>query len=140
MTTNIKKSWFLVNWDKPKRIKRHMKRFSRKSRNISLIISMTDRYHLNMPDAYKDIVTNKALHYSKQNYILYYIMNAYLNGEMTKDNYVEVIDNVYKGKSYWPKTRPKGYPKYQPLVPDTPKTDATQKKTLLGMIINKIVG
>ena len=140
MTTDIKKSWFLVNWDKPKRIKRHIKRFSRKSRNVSSIKLMADRYHLDMPDVYKNIVKDKASHYEKQYYRLWYIMNAYLNGEMTKDNYVEVIDNVYKGKSYWLKTRPKDYPKYQPLVPDAPKKVEVQKETLLGKIIHKIVG
>lgn len=137
MTIDIKKSWFQANWNKPKRMNKVMKRYRRKSCNVYGILTTAEQYHLEIPQMSKDIIKEKYNFYWKQENKLRNLMNAYLDGEMTKDNFSEIIDNVYAGKSYWQHKRPEGHPKWEPVV-KPPKEP--EKKSLLGTILSKLKG
>ncbi len=136
MTIDIKKTWFEANWNKPRKIKRHIKRYGKKTKNVHGIIFTSERYKIELPVALKNTITDKWSFYYKQRDKLQYIMNAYLNGDMNKDNYKQIIDDVFQGKPIWRKARPDGYPKDQPLEPVLP----AKKETILGKIIHKIIG
>lgn len=143
MTIDIKKSWFHANWNKPKRMKKHMRRYRRKSLNVYGILTTAEQYHLEIPQMSKDIIKDKYSFYSKQETRLNNIMTIYLNGLMNKDNFSEVIDDVYSEKIYgyiWLKQRPKGYPKWEPLVLEPTPEPKVEMKGLLSTIISKIKG
>lgn len=117
MTIDIKKSWFHANWNKPRRMQKVLRRYNKKIRNVNSIIGIADQYSLEIPQMTKDIIKDKASFYWKQVHKLSYARNAYLNGEMTKDNMNAIIDEIYAGHSrhYYIKPRPQGYPKWEPL-------------------------
>lgn len=118
MTIDIKQSWFHANWNKPKRMKKVMRRYYKKICNVHSITRIADQYSLEIPQMTKDIINDKASFYWKQHRKLQYAINAYLNGQMVKDNFNSVINEIFTGKSsyYMVKARPDGYPKWEPLV------------------------
>ena len=132
MTTDIKKSWFETNWNKPNRMKRHMKRYSKKSDNVNLIRVNAYQYKLTMPEEFRSLVDNKCSLYQRQIVRLSSIINAYFNGEITEENKSTIIDNVMSGKvRYYAKWKDE---KNRPVISSFPP------KNFFKKIIKKIVG
>lgn len=101
MKIEIKKSWFEANWNKPNRMKRHVKRYNKKSRNVSLILSNAKQYKLTMPEDYRNLVIKQVGLYDQQKYRLESMINAFFNGNITEENKSTIIDEIFKGKRYW---------------------------------------
>ena len=131
MRIEIKKSWFDANWNKPNRMKRHMKRYNMKSRNVSQISSNAHKYNLTMPEEFSTLVYKKISFYEQQMVKLQSMVNAYFNGEITEENKSTIIDEIFNGKRYWAKWRnEKGYPAISSFPP----------KNLFKKMIEKLVG
>lgn len=110
MRIEISKSWFEANWNKPNRMKRHIKRYNKKSSNVSQISSNAHKYKLTMPEEFSTLVYKKISFYEKQKVKLESMVNAYFNGEITEENKSTIIDEVFNGKRYWAKWKnEKGY-------------------------------
>lgn len=101
MTVDIKKTWFYANYNKPKRMKRIIKKYMKKSRNVITIINNSDQYYLDIPKEYADKVRDKHSFYNKQSRKLESIRNAFLNGNMEETNKAKIIDEVFNGKYIW---------------------------------------
>lgn len=107
MTIDIKKTWFYANYNKPKRIKRIMKKYYKKRGNVGDILIKSEQYHLDVPKEFEDSVNAKFVFYSRQINKLHNISNAFYNGNMDETNKAKIIDEVFGGKTIWRETKPK---------------------------------
>jgi hypothetical protein len=101
MRIEIKKSWFDANWNKPNRMKRHMKRYNMKSRNVSQISSNAHKYNLTMPEEFSTLVYKKIGFYDQQRMRLQSMINACFTREINEENKSKIIDDIFNGKRYY---------------------------------------
>jgi hypothetical protein len=141
MTIDIKQSWFIANWNKPKRMKRHFNRYIKKYSAISSAMGTIKRFKIEGAEVktFEKNCFDKLNFYHRQSRKLFYVMNAYLNGELTDQNKNIVINDIFNDKFYFLKSRPEGYPKYKPLIIEPKKEMNNQKTSLFGKILNKII-
>lgn len=103
MTNEIKKSWFEVHWNNQNKMRRYLRRYYMKRRNVGQILKNSQVYNIPMPDDYEKIVNDKFSFYSRQVKILESMINAYFSEIITEENKIKIIDDVFNGKYYWAK-------------------------------------
>lgn len=101
MTIDIKKSWFEVNWNKPKKIKRHIKRYQKKYGRVYDIKYNSRVYGLEIPKDFEKQVDSKCTFYYKQISKLKNIMELFKSGKMAENNKTKIIDEIFLGKHFW---------------------------------------
>ena len=101
MTIDIKQSWLMASWDKPKKIKRHIKRYNKKNAGILSIISTAKRFNFTVPQSLGKEIDTKYYFHHKQIMKLRALLNAIEFECINKDNYKDVIWSIFNGSYQW---------------------------------------